>query len=106
MSTSSIISFTILFISRTICELKKENTFVRDRHDLVLSVSMLEDTLATEHFLIALAEEFNLLLSVGVAVLNPTVFCSARGITARAAIHLRNGESREDCIIYWQVVGR
>ena len=71
----------------------------------MFGISVLEDTLGAEHFLVALAEELYFLVLMHVTVLNASVLRS-RGTLARVRVHLSHGQSSQDCIIDRQVIGR
>jgi len=55
----------------------------------MLGISVLEDALRAEHFLVALAEELDLLVLMSIAILDaPTVLGCARGTSTGARVHL------------------
>ena len=58
-------------------------TFVRDRHDFMLCIRMLENTFGAEHLLVTLAEEFHLFILVSITVLDASVLLSPCSPCAR-----------------------
>lgn len=83
----------------------KALTFVGHGHNLVLSVSMLENALRAKHLLVTLTEELYFFVLVRVAILNAASLfgcpgCSRGGIRG----HLGYGECRQYCVVYREVV--
>lgn len=71
----------------------------------MLGISVLQDALRTEHFLIVLAEKLNFLVFVGVTVLYAaTLFGGSGGAGPRGWVHLSDWQGCEHGIIYGQVV--
>ena len=70
----------------------------------MLGVGVLEHTFGTKHLLIALTEELNLLVFMGVAVLNASILGGTRCSGARTRVHLSYRQRREHGIVHWQVI--
>jgi len=83
----------------------KALTFVGHGHNLVLCISMLENALGAKHLLVTLAKELHFFVLVRVAILDAAaLFGCARGSRRGIRGHLGNGEGRQYCIVYREVV--
>lgn len=82
---------------------KKRLTLRRTVDHLVLLLGVLQNALRTEHLFVGVAVELDLLLGVGLAVLDAAYFDGRRRLRLLVGLH---GKASQHLVVHWQVVWR
>jgi len=85
-----------------ICKFCLRLTFIRAGHDFVFCISVLQYTFRTKHFLITLAEEFNLFILVNITHSKVLLFLAISIACSRVLSCHR--ESSQNCIVHGEIL--